>query len=56
MDAKPCNPMHHPTANSNTCKPGGEARHATNRELNDSAHQKNAALRFQARQYNLNYG
>jgi hypothetical protein len=56
MDAKPCNPMHHPTANSNTCKPGGEPHLAANRELSDSAHRENAALRFQGGQYNLNYG
>jgi hypothetical protein len=56
MDAKPCNPMHHPTANSNTCKPGAKAAPVANRELSDSAHWKNAALRFQGGQYNLNYG
>jgi len=56
MDEKPSIPMHHPTANSNTCKPGAGPAEPLERELSDSAHRKNAALQFHGGQYNLNYG
>src|SRR5258708_39591675 len=50
------NAMLHPTANPVSCKPGGRGAYcAESPELNDSAHQENAALRFWTGQYNLKH-
>src|SRR6266481_9012521 len=40
MDAKPCNVMLHPTANSFSCKPGGQFAEQLVRKLSDSTHRK----------------